>query len=123
MIESKPMVTLTTEKQHEFLKGVLEQWWHVGPLQIALEIKNKPKFNHFGDDVEECWIAYCSYREPKRTYESEDTGYRNLIIVCDAHAVPYVIADNTVGQMHFYIPSKHKMTFLEGLEAHVAVHG
>jgi hypothetical protein len=115
------MIELLDQNDHPVLKDCVQQWWRVGPLKLTLEIKNNPKFRHF--EEEECWIAYCSYREPSREYESEDTGYRNLIAVCDAHAIPYVIADNTVGQMHFYIPSAHKMTFLEGLEAHVAVHG
>jgi hypothetical protein len=117
------MIELVEEHKHPVVKGTLQQWWHVGQLQLTVEISNDRKFNHFGDDVEECWIAYISYREPKREYDSEDTDYRNLVAVCDAQAIPYVIADNGVGQMLFYIPSAHKMAFLEGLAAHVAEHG
>ncbi len=117
------MITLIRESQGEVLKGVLYQYWGVGSLGISMQIDNDPKFNHFGDDVEECWISYCRYRELSRQYDGEETGYRHLIVVCAAHDIPYCIADNGVGQMLFYIPSAHKMAFLEGLEAHVATHG
>jgi hypothetical protein len=123
MMEFEYMVSLISESPNGILKDVLNQYWQVGPLGLTLEINNNPKFNHFGDDVEECWISYCSYREPSSRYDGEDTGYKHLITVCDAHAIPYVIADNGVGQMLFYIPSAHKMVFLEGLEAHVAAYG
>ncbi len=123
MTGSMQMIAMTGEEPNGFLKNVVHQYWDVGPLSVTLQISNDPKYNYFGGDVEQGWISSCRYREPSRQYEGEETGYRYFINVCDAHNIPYKIADNSVGQMHFYIPSEHKMAFLDGLEAHVAAHG
>jgi hypothetical protein len=115
------MPTLVRQQQDTVLKNHLLEWWHVGPLQMSMDISNNPIFRHF--DEEECHIGYFNYQETKKEYTSEDDNYAGITPVCERLNIPYVIADNGAGQMLFYIPSRCKMDFLNGLEAFMAEKG
>ena len=117
------MPELIREKQHALLKGTLQQWWRAGPLQLTLEIKTQtdPRFKHF--DEEECWVAYNRVVDRGGEYDNPDSHFPKFSALCRHHDIPFVVEHTDWGQHHFYIPSAHKMRFMESLEEKVAREG
>jgi hypothetical protein len=116
------MPELIRENHDTIVKGTLQQWWRVGPLQLTLEIRNEvDRFKRF--DEEQCWIPYNRVLDGGGSYDRPEDDYPKFSALCRKHDIPFVIEHTDWSQTHFYIPSAHKMRFMEALEATIAAEG
>jgi hypothetical protein len=112
------MITLVREKQDTVIKGCLQQWWHVGPLKLTVEITNNPEFNNF--ITGNCLIAYNGYVDRRGEYDSLNEDYPKFQRASKAANIPFHIDRTTwEHQHHFYIEPHRLMDFMQALEAQV----
>jgi hypothetical protein len=104
------VIELLDQKEHPVVKGSIQQWWRAGPLSLTLSSDKHGRWN----------ILYNKFTETRKEYTSEDDDYAPFRLICAENDIPFEIIDNGAGQMHFLVPSSHKMAFLEALEVHVA---
>jgi hypothetical protein len=100
------LITKVDEKQHVFLKGTIQQWWHVGPLNVSLEYRPGGK----------CTLMYHYYRDNRGVWYSDEPEFREFKLICEAIGLEYHIQNNGAGTDFFTFSSDKIEIFLNALD-------
>lgn len=104
------MITKVDEKHDVFLKGMIQQWWHVGPLNVSLEYR----------PGEQCTLMYHYYRHNKSVWYSDKPDFNEFRQVCESIGLEYSIQSNSAGTDFFTFSSDKIEVFLNALDKHIA---
>ena len=104
------MITKVDEKSDVLVKGMIQQWWHVGPLNVSLEYR----------PGEKCTLMYHYYRDNRSVWYSDEPDFKEFKDICDGIKLQYSIEDNGAGTKFFIFSSDNIEVFLNALDQHVA---
>jgi hypothetical protein len=103
------LITKVDEKTDAFLKGMTQQWWHVGPLNVSLEYRPGGK----------CTLMYHYYRENRGVWYSDAPDFREFKEISEAIGLEYYIQNNGAGTDFFTFSSDKIEMFLNALDKHL----
>lgn len=63
------------------------------------------------------------YIDTRREHDAMEAGYPKLTALLRSHDIPYVVEEVPWQQKFLFIPSVHKMRFLEALDREVSAAG